>query len=671
MPDWPDKPMVGMKQEFPNVSFVVCTTDDGGSTGRLLKSLPLIGVGDLRKLLLSSVLVANLERKYCLHGQRALDLIRFLHSLFNHRFREEEPNFKSVVNPVLAASPDLRSACPKILAAAFCELGEYISPRGPGPTIFPAGHALGNLLITSAILGAAGGRTDRPPRLREIQSGIDRIADLIGAPAGRIHAATGAPGQLKIRYANGVEVYGQSKLSQARRNSPVDRVFVEFADKPDVSAAVRNSIRNADLIIYAPGSLYTSIIPLLQLEPIVAAIRANRSALKVLGANSWAQEGETDISPRNQMRGFLVSELIEAYDRNIPQGIEGLIDIVLSANLEYIPGNILRNYALEGKSPIFLDRPQVEAMGVQPIEATLFSPEYQTKSRVIHHDASRFSLAIQTLLYADRHLKGDKGYALKRPTALRTHPIRQTKERMGEAAGSNRGMLLCDYLNSMKEALKHKTFRPAKLKDFLLQVIWENRDIRPSHLQFFRGVSVITNKNWNRSTDLDNILGYYDPDDRYIKLHEDLLQDPSRLREDLLVALGESLLGRYIEKRRWTEQHGARCYEIVLRHASERQCFLSDSQLAAYLRMARMTPDPSDTRIYRITINRGGGFLPPGLLFGLLYSWYLCGHGFTMEYEMTLLRWPLKRLIPLHARDRIRKKALVTFFRTVIFGHPK
>jgi hypothetical protein len=209
------------------------------------------------------------------------------------------------------------------------------------------------------------------------------------------------------------------------------------------------------------------------------------------------------------------------------------------------------------------------------------------------------------------------------------------------------------------------------LKDFLLEIVWENRDIRPSHMRFFRGAVVVPDNEWNRSKELDNILGYYDPDDRYLKLHEDLLGNPSRLREDFLVALGESLLGQYIETRRWTEQYGARCYEIVLKPTSARQCFLADSQLRAYLRMARMTQDPADPRTYRITINQGEGFLPPGLLFGLLYSWYLCGSGFTMEYEMALLRWPLKSLIPLHARDRIRKKALVTFFRTVIFGHPK
>jgi hypothetical protein len=451
----------------------------------------------------------------------------------------------------------------------------------------------------------------------------------------------------------------------------VDRVSVAFARQPAVSAAVQNAIRNADLIIYAPGSLYTSIIPILQLEPIVAAIRANRNALKILGANSWIQEGETDISLKNQGRGFLVSELIEAYGRNIPRGIEGLFNIVLSANLEYVPGNILRNYALEGKSPIHLDRPQVEAMGIQPVEATLFSPEYQMKTRVIHHDAGRFSLAIRTLLYADKYLKGENGYALKRRASRSISRAGAGKRQSLNNAKWDRGPLLCDYLRSVEHVLKEKDFQPASLREFFLELAWENRDIHPSHMEIFRGAKIIRPQDWNRSTDLDNILGYYDPVDRCIKLHQDLLNRPLKLREDSLVAIGESLLGQYIEKRRWIKQYGARCYEIVLRDVVERQCHLTDSQLRSYLRLARMTPDPANARIYRITINNDGGFLPPGLLFGLLYSWYLCGSGFTMEYEMNLLRWPLKSLIPLHMRDSTRKRALVSFFRTVVFGYPE
>jgi uncharacterized cofD-like protein len=672
MPDWPDQPYVGVKQEFPHLNVVVCTTDDGGSTGRLLKSLPLIGIGDLRKLLLSSILPVNLQRRYRICGQESDDLVRMLHALFNHRFPERDSGFERLSNPLIAISPDLRDACPKQLAESLSELGRYVSLGSPGPAIVPAGHSMGNLLLASAIFMEAHGRTGRPPGLREIQGGIDRIAALIGAPTGRIHAATAAPGQLKFRYANGVEVYGQSKSARVRRDSPVERVTAEFARKPVVSAGVLNAIQEAELIIYAPGSLYTSILPILQLEPIVAAIRANGKALKVLGANSWIQEGETDISLKNQGRGFLVSELIEAYDRNVRDGVHGLFDVVLSANLERIPGNILRNYALEGKSPIHMDRVRVESMGFRPVEATLFSSEQERKAHVIHHDAQRFTLAIRTLLYVDKRLKQRREYSLRHIAA----PKQPSAGRIGRGKtrsvmNSKTGATLCDYLASIKSALEDKDYRPAGLKDILVEVAWENRDIHPSHLGFFRGAVVVPAKDWNRNTEWDNVLGYYDPQDQYLKLHKDLLNIPSKIREDLLVALGESLLGQYIDQRNWIEHRGARSYEIVLKPEAERQCFLSDSQLHTYLSLTRMTKARDEALRYRLIVNNEEGFLPPGLLFGLIYAWYLCGGGLTMDYEMSLLRWPLKSLIPLHAKDRARKEALVTFFRTQIFGHSK
>jgi uncharacterized cofD-like protein len=669
MPDWPDHPCLGMKQQFPLLNAIVCTTDDGGSTGLLLKSLPMIGIGDLRKILISSILPPNLQQNYGLGEQQALKLIRTIHSLFNYRFSNEIPDFNALADPLLIVSADLQAASPQPFVESLRELGAYISPGGLGPTISPVGHAMGNLLLASAIFRAARGRMTSPPGLREIQSGIDCIAVLIGAPVGHIHAATATPGQLRFRYENGIDVCGQSKSARARRDSPVERVRVEFIEKPLVSATVQRTIANADLIVYAPGSLYTSIIPLLQLDPIVAAIRSNRMALKVLAANSWVQEGETDISLNNRGRGFLVSELIEAYDRNIPFGINGLIDVVLSANLEHIPGNILRNYALEGKSPIHMNRSRVEALGVHPIEATLFSPERQERTRVIHHDPERFAQAIRVLLYADKYLKEKKGYCLR---TLGESPVSITGNKKPSIKQmQSRSLLLCTYMQTIQEALNDKDFQSAGLKDFFTEIVWNNRDILPSHFKYFRGLRIVPINEWNRSTEWDNILGFFDPQDCYLKLRSDLLSYPSKLQNDLLVALGESLLGQYIEKRRWIRQHGARQYEIILRSAEVRECFLTDSKLQTYLKLARMAPDPIDDRLFRITINHNEGFLPPGLLFGLLYAWYLSGQGITMEYEMNLFRWPLKSLIPLHAKDRVRKKALVAFFRTQVFGRPE
>lgn len=665
--DWPQHPFGGLKRMFPRLDVVVCTTDDGGSTGLLVQQLPMIGIGDLRKSCLSLISGERLQATYGLSGSEIRDLVRVIQRIFNHRFAGGPDDARILRDPLRAAPPAGRACCPRQLAAAFRELGGYVSKGGRGPRIEPAGHCLGNLLLTAAVFRAARGKGRRAPDGAALRRGLDALGASIGVAPGRLHAATSTPGQLKFRYANGVEVYGQSKSGSARRGFPVERVQAEFAGPVRVRPAVLRAIRRADLIVFAPGSLYTSMIPILQVRPIAESIRRNRRALKILAANFWIQEGETDISPGNDGRGFLVSELIEAYGRNVPGGVGGLFQVVFTANLEHIPGNILRNYALEGKRPIHLDRTRVEAMGLLPIEATLFSPDRLRSSQVIHHDAEKFALSVRALVGA-RQLTN--AFAAGRPGP------RAGKRPPREPAGKvNRSPLLCDYLAAIRRALARKRFQPATLEQVLVDLAWDNRDIAPAHLNFFDGVKVIRAAAWHRSTEWDNVLGYFDPADRCLKVHEQLLTRPARLREDLLIALGESLLGRYIESRRWIEGaaaglRDARCYEIRLRPVPARECFLNAAQLRAYLRLARLVPDRRDPRLFRITLNNNEGFLPPGLLFGFLYAWYLnnaCA-GF-MEYEMSLLRWPPHALIPHQAKERARRQALVAFFRTEVFGH--
>ena len=667
LPAWAEHPDAGIKREFRLLTSIVCTTDDGGSTGALLYTLPMIAVGDLRKLLLSSILPQNLQKTYGMNAKEAYALLRVICTVFNHRTDRGITSFRELRDPLKIVPKELRSACPESLACAFREMGSYLAPGCDGPTVHPARHAMGNLLLTAAIFRDVRGDITGPPGLHEIQRGIDYIASLIGAPVGAIYTATSTPGQLRFRYANGVEVFGQSKSARYRRSSPVDRVIAEYAFPPDVSSAVIKAIREADVIVYAPGSLYSSILPVLQIEPIVEAIRCNRRALKILGANTWIQEGETDISLKNAGNGFLVSELIEACDRNISGGIAGLIDVVLCANLEHVSGSILRNYALEGKHPIYLDKAGVESLGVRQVEATLFSQEQQAKTQLIQHDPQRFAIAVKTLLYADRHLRGEDDCKLR---AYNDSGKKYTADAdKTSSVKYDRRLFLCEHMRVVRKVLHGRKFQPETLKETLIRAAWEHRDIRPEHLACFRGIRVLTTEQWERSTEWDNVLGYFDPEDRFIKLHQSLLSQPRRLEEDLLIALGESLLGRYIKSRCWRPLSGARCYEILLRPESERECYLTNSQLHEYLSLARMVPDPENDCVYRVTINQNEGFFSSGLLFGLMYSWYLTGRGLATEYEMALLRWPAKMLNPLHVRDHMRKEALIKFFRTEIFGH--
>jgi hypothetical protein len=234
---------------------------------------------------------------------------------------------------------------------------------------------------------------------------------------------------------------------------------------------------------------------------------------------------------------------------------------------------------------------------------------------------------------------------------------------------------LCSYYREAEAVLAEKIFFPKSLRKTMLEIIWQNRDIRIEHLKFFRGARIIPAAKWTRSKEWDNVLGYYDPEDGLIKIHEQAGRDPERIQDNLLTALGESLLGRYLESRRWVDENagvhwGSRRYEIRLRPVEDRGSYLEDGELRAYLRLARMVQNPHDPDILGITLNDREGFLPPGLLFGLSYAWYLNNaYGDLMEYEMSLLRWSPNKLIPYQLEEYKRKQALIRFFRNVVFRH--
>jgi uncharacterized cofD-like protein len=660
---WITDPFVGLKEEFGRLDVIVCTTDDGGSTGELLKHLPGIGIGDIRKSCLSLIRKDLLCSRYGLKEQTWAPVLSVIRQVFNYRFPQDEENLGMLRDPVLAADPDLRSACPGQLRRSLKTWGAYAARKRGGLGLNPAGHSMGNLLLTAAVFMQAG-RTDRAPGLGAIRRGIDDVARAIGAQPGRLHAATSTPGQLRFLYANGVAVLGQRKAALVRRGCPVEAVRAEFAAEPRVSSALLKRIREADVIICAPGSLYSSMLPILQIRSVVEAIRANRSALKLLGANFWIQEGETDISLRNAGRGFLVSELIEAYVQNVPGGARGLFDLVLAANMDNMPGSVLRNYALEGKRPIHLDRDRVEEMGFQAVESTLFSLARHDPVQAIHHDPINFAAAVRVLLYARDRL----------PVLLERRPKDKSLRTRRRSTCSTGGVVIADYCSDVRRMLSEKTFTDGGLRMLMLEMISENRDIVPAHLRFFEGVRVLGAKDWNRSREWDNVLGYYDCRDRFIKVHEERLGDVTRLREDLLVALGESVLGVYTEEGYWVndpslEKVGARCYAIRLLKSSKRIGYLDDAGLRSYLRLARLVPDASDADTYRIVINNNEGFLPPGLLFGLMYAWYLNNNfGRALEYRMNLLQWLPSMLMPHQLKERERCRLLVRFFREQVFG---
>ena len=650
---WPDRPVAGLAKEFTNLHVGVCTTDDGGSTGELVRRLPMIGIGDLRKVTLSMADRDELARRY---GADA-PLGKIVQHVFLHRYGGRAPGIEDLTDPARVLSPALQRACPPELRAALGSLANGLDPAIAERMLVP-GQCLGNLLMAAAAFRGQRGAA-RAPTADELDAGLGDAARAIGAPAGRIFAATSSPGTLIYEYANGVVASGQARAARADRGCAVSRVRIEFSEEPRPNQGLVERLRKADLIVYAPGSLYSSMLPILLIPGVVVAIRFNRRAKKILGANLWIQEGETDMSFREESRGFWVSELIEAYGRNIPGGIEGLFDVVLATSLDAVPGSTIRNYALEGKHPIHLDRSRVAALGVMPVEASLFSFDRWQRDSMIHHDPARFAAAVRTVCEG---LSGEKD-------GKKGRRARATHAKGARPVPAERGLSACARMEAAKEELSKKEMATA-LRDAAEEFLWAHPDVRREHLAHFAGARAVPESEWKRSQEWDNVLGYYDPETRWIVLHEQALKKQKTFQANFAVALGESLLGRYVARKGWRDMESGACriYEIDLLPPESREGFLADSQLKKYLEIAQMRPCRERPRCHWRAVPPGSGFLPSGILFGLAFAWML-DNAFVpaLDFEMRMLQWPASRLLPYQVKVRARLRELVRFFREEVF----
>ncbi|MFH1217207.1 MAG: gluconeogenesis factor YvcK family protein [Pseudomonadota bacterium] len=650
---WAETPFQGIKEVFPHTTSIVCVTDDGGSTGELLKDLPLVALGDIRHVMLSSVSLRVLSETYKLRKEECRQTAVMLHRLFNYRFTEPPENLTGFLSEGL-----FLEGLPGNMASGLLELlhSLFVDPRLL--PLLQRPHCLGNLLLAAAIYRQV--ETGDNISSRQLLAGIDWLASLIGCRQGAVLPCTTTPAQLLVLYSNGVVVSGESKTTSARRNTAINRVFVEFVDEPSVPGQVLAAISSADIIVLAPGSLYTSIIPILQVPGLARAVRENDRALKILVANLWIQKGETDLVFEDPRRRFYVSDLINAYHRNIPGGVRGLFEQVMLLGLQDIPGSILQNYAVEDKVPIYLDRGKVWQMGFLPVEARIFS-ESALKVRKVQHDPANLARSIKIMWSVRDHIPKEMKSQL--PASFRL------------SSSIRKDRLTLDMRRRHFAGILDTWACPVKLRSELEEIFWRHGDILFSHLDHVRGLELVSEEKWQRSMKWDSVYSYYDPEERLIKMRQDGLGNQPLFENSFLVAVGQSLLGNYAAAKEMKPvlQDGielGKVYRLSLAPEERRNCFFSPDELRHFLRLVRMNQVEADPLVYTRLISGTEGFTPPGMLMGLVYAWYLDSrYASNIEYKMAITRIPMTGMVREQVLMLSRRLATIDFFRKVVFRH--
>ena len=250
-----------------------------------------------------------------------------------------------------------------------------------------AGQSFGNLIL-AALNGVTG----------SFEEAVAQMSQVL-AITGRILPVTSADVQLEAVFENGARVVGESKISSFKKEQDCRIAHVALLpERPAALPAALQAIREADLILMGPGSLYTSVIPNLLVEGVVEAI-CRSEALKISVCNIMTQEGETE--------GYTAADHVDAL---LSHGAPGLVDLCLANSAPVRPG-LVEKYREEDAAPILVDRERIRAMGLELEEY----PVASEGGDYARHDPDRLAAAVLDVYRrrAVRIFRGEQRYIIE------------------------------------------------------------------------------------------------------------------------------------------------------------------------------------------------------------------------------------------------------------------
>ncbi len=251
------------------------------------------------------------------------------------------------------------------------KLFQHRFPEGKGAL---AGHSFGNLFIAA---------------MTEVTGDVEQALNNSGkvlAVKGRVLPASKESVRLDAIMEDGTIVKGESQIPEAHKRIKRVKLFPE--NVPPVASAL-DAIKNADIIVLGPGSLYTSIMPNLLVNGIADAVRKSR-AVKVYICNVMTQAGETD----NYTAAMHAKAIID-------HGGRGIIDYII-VNDTKISEEMKLHYAKEGAYPVAIDEEKIAALGLGLIKADIIN-----ETDLIRHDPDKLAAAIMNNVpFADFSAKG-------------------------------------------------------------------------------------------------------------------------------------------------------------------------------------------------------------------------------------------------------------------------
>ncbi|MFH1504468.1 MAG: gluconeogenesis factor YvcK family protein [Candidatus Omnitrophota bacterium] len=226
------------------------------------------------------------------------------------------------------------------------------------------GHSFGNLFIT-AMTQVTG----------SFKAAVEE-SSIVLAIRGRVLPSSLDKVRLKAEYSDGTAKIGEDKIPDEGKF--IKKLYL-LPEDVQPNPEVIEAIKKAEIIIFGPGSLFTSILPNLLIEEISETI-AQHNSIKLYLCNVMTQHGETD--------GFTASDHLNMIMKHAKKRVVNSC-LVSSGRLKY---RLLVNYAKEKSFPIVFDRERLKTMGIKVFEADVVS-----KENYLRHDSKKTAKEIMNI----------------------------------------------------------------------------------------------------------------------------------------------------------------------------------------------------------------------------------------------------------------------------------
>lgn len=309
----------GLKEYTSNITSIVSTFDDGGSTGRLMEQMDILPPGDIRKSIIALSEAGPV-----------------MENLLTYRFSDGKVD----------------------------------------------NHSLGNLFIAalSEITGS-------------FPEAIQKMSDIFNV-RGKILPVTIGKAKLCAGLENGEIVVGENNIRPRvlESKSKIKQIFLKDGEVVPADGVIE-SIRNADIVVIGPGSLYTSVACNFLVNDLGKAIMQTK-AKKIFISNLMNEPGET--------LGYTLAKHVNEIERYIGKHV---LDYCICNNGE-ITKDMIKDFNQGASTPVTMDLDNIQNRAISIIQEDLVV----TAPNAILHDNHRVA---EIIIEIAKRKKGGKLNLLK------------------------------------------------------------------------------------------------------------------------------------------------------------------------------------------------------------------------------------------------------------------